>query len=256
MAVQGQITRIKLQKGRYLVKRREIWYLETCVHNLQERHSLDTSDLQEATRRAAQLEEPLRSPLPQPAPAESLTLPLALEEYEAWYHKNRREHEANAVIAVLRNFIGHVDEELETRAVSRDQVQRWVDSRVDGRAPSTVNRDFARLRAFPYWLAKRKDVVDLKSCRGVDRPKDDGTTKEAPSPERVKSVIGRLTSHPWLPDYCTLLAETGMRPTELLGLGVGLPSHGTNIFLCWDAKSVSVRRKMVNGAGSGGRCCS
>jgi DNA-binding PadR family transcriptional regulator len=52
MTEMAQLTRIKLQKGRYLVKRGEIWYLETCVKGLQERHSLGTSELQEATRLA------------------------------------------------------------------------------------------------------------------------------------------------------------------------------------------------------------
>src|SRR5438552_13858852 len=53
-----QLTRIKLQKGRHLVKRGEIWYLETCVRGLQERHSLGTGDLKEATRLAAVMQNP------------------------------------------------------------------------------------------------------------------------------------------------------------------------------------------------------
>lgn len=52
MTEMAQLTRIKLQKGRYLVKRGAIWYLETCVKGLQERHSLGTGELQEATRLA------------------------------------------------------------------------------------------------------------------------------------------------------------------------------------------------------------
>jgi len=47
-----QLTRVRLQKGRHLVKRGEIWYLETCVRGLQERRSLGTGDLQDATRLA------------------------------------------------------------------------------------------------------------------------------------------------------------------------------------------------------------
>jgi DNA-binding PadR family transcriptional regulator len=52
-----QLSRIKLQKGRYLVKRGEIWYLETCANGLQERRSLGTSELHEATKLAMKGDE-------------------------------------------------------------------------------------------------------------------------------------------------------------------------------------------------------
>jgi DNA-binding PadR family transcriptional regulator len=54
----GQLTRVRLQKGRHLVKRGEIWYLETCAKGLQERKSLGTGDLPEATRLAMNNREP------------------------------------------------------------------------------------------------------------------------------------------------------------------------------------------------------
>jgi integrase len=214
MTGKGQVMRIKLQKGRHLVKRGEVWYLETCKRGLQERLSLGTGDMQEATRRAAHAGEAVLKPKPLP----SLTLGKAAEEYEEWYQKNRRENGAKQVMAVLRHFIEQVGEDFDTKAVARDHVQRWVDGRVDGRAPITVKRDFARLRAFLYWLARRKDAADMGSCRGIDMPKDEGTTREAPSSEKVRAVLGKLRSRPWLADFCTVLAETGMRPSELLGL--------------------------------------
>jgi integrase len=142
----------------------------------------------------------------------------ALEEYEDWYKKNRREKGSKQLIAVLRHFIEQLGDDFDTKAITRDHIQRWVDGRVDGRAPITVKRDFARLRAFIYWLARRKDATDTNSCRGIDKPKDEGTTKEAPSAEKVRAVIGKLRVRPWLADYCTVLAETGLRPSELLGL--------------------------------------
>jgi integrase len=218
MTIQGQITRVRLQKGRRLVKRGQIWYLETCIGGIQGRRSLGTGDLQEATRRAAEGGEPVLNTVLKPKPRQALTLGKALEEYEEWYKKNRRESEAKPLVAVLRHFIDQLGEEFDTRAVTRGQVQRWVDGRVDGRAPATVKRDFARVRAFLYWLARRKDAADMNSCRGIDKPKDDGTTRVAPSSEKVKAVIGKVRGHPWLADYCTLLAETGARPSELLGL--------------------------------------
>jgi DNA-binding PadR family transcriptional regulator len=59
-----QLSRIKLQKGRYLVKRGEIWYLETCIRGLQERRSLGTCELHEATKLAMKRDE--RGPLLNP----------------------------------------------------------------------------------------------------------------------------------------------------------------------------------------------
>lgn len=53
MAESSQLMRVRLQKGRHLVKRGEIWYLETCSDARQRRRSLGTSDFEQATRLAA-----------------------------------------------------------------------------------------------------------------------------------------------------------------------------------------------------------
>lgn len=215
------IIRVKIRKGLHLVKRGEVWYAEECRRGLQTRRSLATGDLQEATRRAAlgPEEAAVLKPVLTSKSTESLTLGKALEEYEGWYEKYRRPKEAERVVAVLQIFVDQVGESFETQAISREHVQRFVDLRVDGRASSTVRNDFARLRAFLYWLAKRKDAVNPNCCRGIDKPKDDGVTKEAPSAEKVRAVLAKLLSAlPWLGEYCTVLAETGMRPSELLGL--------------------------------------
>jgi integrase len=141
---------------------------------------------------------------------------MAVEEYEDWYAKNRRDSER--IKAPLQGFLALLGDDKDTRQITRDDVQKYVDSRVDGRAPITVKSDFARVRAFIYWLAKRKDAADMGSCRGIDKPKEDGTTREAPSPEKVRAVIAKLRSHRWLADFATVLAETGLRPSELLGV--------------------------------------
>ena len=57
MAASAQLTRVRLQKGQHLVKRGEVWYLETCIDARQRRRSLGTSDLEEATRLAATASE-------------------------------------------------------------------------------------------------------------------------------------------------------------------------------------------------------
>jgi integrase len=216
MKQQAAITRVRLQKGRHLVKRGETWYLETCQGGFQERRSLGTGDLQEATLRAAQGGEPVLESVLKPKAPATLTLGKAIEEYEEWYAKNRRDTERSK--APLQAFLDLLGEDKDTRSITRDDVQRFVDNRVDGRSPITVRSDFARVRAFLYWLARRKDAADMGSCRGIDKPKEDGTTREAPSPDKVKAVIAKLRSHRWLGDFTTVLAETGMRPSELLGV--------------------------------------
>jgi hypothetical protein len=58
MTAGGEHTRIKLQKGRRLVKRGGIWTLDTCIRGIQERRSLGTGDFQEAPPHAALGGEP------------------------------------------------------------------------------------------------------------------------------------------------------------------------------------------------------
>ncbi len=219
MAEKRDLTRVRLQKGLYIVKRGTRWYAERCVGGLQTRWSLGTGDVDEASRKAVLGQEQPTHPLQKPAPKpEILTLAKALEEYEEWYRKNRRDTGATRLFPVLHMFVDALGDQKDTRTVSRDDIQRWVDSRVDGRSPVTVKGDFARVRAFIYWLARRKDAANPNACRGIDKPKDDGLTKEASSPEKVKAVLAKLRSHPWLGDFAHILAETGMRPTELLGV--------------------------------------
>ncbi|HLY74839.1 MAG TPA: hypothetical protein VKU80_12040 [Planctomycetota bacterium] len=245
------ITRVRLQKGRYLVKRREIWYLESCQAGQQSRRSLGTGDMQEATRRAAEGVEPLPPAMARRKAPAALTLTKAAEEYEDWYRKNKRHSGAERLFPVLWLFVQALGEERDTRSIMRDDVQRWVDGRSDGRSAVTVRGDFARIRAFIYWLARRKDAADMSSCRGIDKPKDDGMTKEAPSREKVKAVIGKLRSHPWLADFATVLAETGVRPTELCGVrGIDLrdkllaivPWEDRNLKSKWSKRTIQLNQ--------------
>lgn len=241
MAETRDLTRVRLQKGLYIVKRGTRWYAERCAHGVQKKWSLGTSDADEAAKRAylgASQERP-ESPYPKPSPKpDSLTLGNALEEYEEWYRKNRRDSGHKRLFPVLHLFIDAMGDRKETRTITRDDIQRWIDSRVDGRSPITVRGDFARVRAFIYWLARRKNAADVNSCRGVDKPKDEGLTKEAPTAEKVKAVLSKLRSHPWLSDFAHILAETGMRPTELLGVrGIDLRGKLLSV-VPWEARQL------------------
>jgi hypothetical protein len=62
MNPQASSTRVRVQKGRPLVKRGETRYVESRERSLQERRSVGASDLQEPTRRAAEGGEPVPNP--------------------------------------------------------------------------------------------------------------------------------------------------------------------------------------------------
>ena len=135
MAEKLGIRRVRLQKGRHLVKRGDIWYLEECVAGLQTRKSMGTGDLPEATRRVAQGGEPVLSPILKRDPPElALTLGKAILEYEDWYRKNRRESGADRALPVVQLFVDAVGDDFDTKAITREHLQRWVNTRVDGRA--------------------------------------------------------------------------------------------------------------------------
>lgn len=106
--------------------RSEVWYAEAFRGGRQSRRSLGVSDLQ---------------------------------EYQAWYAKNRRSGERAGF--ALRPFVESLGEKVDVQAVTREHLQRYVDGRVDGRSSLTVRGDFARARAFLRWIAARKDIPVL-----------------------------------------------------------------------------------------------
>jgi integrase len=222
MTEKSGVTRIKIRRGLHVVKRGTVWYVEEYKDGIQSRRSLETTDQGEAIRRAASGDFPSPPPRPATPPLKSRSAPLgdALAEYEAWYERNRRASGAHRALPILRLFVKFVGEDTEAAGVTRDHIQRFVDQRADGRAAISARGDFACVRAFLRWIAGRRDLPSLLHvCRGIDLPKDEAVTREAPSAEKVRQVLRRLTEsrHPWMADYCRVLAETGLRPAELLG---------------------------------------
>src|ERR1043165_8069213 len=120
MAEKDLLTRVKLQKGLRIVKRGRIWYAERCVQGLQTRWSLGTEDAGEASRRAVLGQERPDSPLPKPpAKPDTLTLAKALEEYEEWYRKNRRDTGAKRLYPVLHLFADALGDQKDPRTITR-----------------------------------------------------------------------------------------------------------------------------------------
>src|SRR5690242_14976804 len=105
------LTRHKLAKGRILVKKGEIWYLETCQRGLQSRRSLGTGDFNKAMELqlslgSAQDELPsLQAKRPKKAEPSALSIGKAFDEYKAWYEKNKRASGARRALPVVRLFM-------------------------------------------------------------------------------------------------------------------------------------------------------
>jgi integrase len=219
-----EITRQRISKGRILVKLGKVWYLETCRAGVQRRRTLGTSDMNEAMRLQATLET-AEDELPQSGPTTpktedlpaTLTLGKAFEEYLDWYEGQNRESSLERTEQTLNVFVDALGAERDTKSITREDLQGWFTARKAGRSPATVRSDFNRVRALLYWISDRKDAIDRKICRRIDLPKVRASAKGAVSSDKVRAVLRALGSG-WIADYARVLAETGMRPSELLGI--------------------------------------
>lgn len=251
-------TRLKIRKGLHLVNRGGHFYMETCSGGRQRRRALGTSDYATAMRmvsEAAGLPNPLAI-LPPPAPpVPDLTLQQAAEEYEAWYRKHKKPSGAHRTLPTVREFVEFAGAESATAAVTRKHVQGFIDGK-EGLSPYTVRNEFARVRAFLRWIERKHPrAVDLDAVRGIDLPRDTGVTRAAPDPETMKNVIRAMKDLPWLQEYITVLAETGLRPQELLAArGVDLRGKLLTVqpWGTWSPKSKwSVRTIQLNEVAAG-----
>lgn len=218
---------IKLQRGLRLVQRHTAqgayWYCEERRDGRRTWRSLGTSDVKEAKRLAlAGPEEVPAAPTfpvsPKSVTPDALTLDRAFEEYDKWFLKSHRESGYVTTVPVIERFVDMVGAETETRAVTREHVQKFIDQH-EGRSPVYVRNQFARVRAFLRWIdRKHRDAVDLHALKGVELPKDESVTEEVPPLEVFRAILRKVSAHPWMGDYCTVLLETGMRPGELLAV--------------------------------------
>ncbi len=244
---------VKLRKGLRLVKRGEIWYLEMCVRGQQSRRSLGTADYNEAMKLVAQYDAgatppPVRKPASTP-PAPIPTLGDMSDKYDDWYAKDRKDSGRRQAMAVVGAFVDFAGSERETRSISRDDVQRFMDKRGETRAPSTIASEFGRLRAFLRRIHRHDESwINLGVTRGIDLPRDESVTKEALSREVFAAALRVLRSHEWMGDYIAVLAEAGMRPAELLAVrGIDFKDGLLHIrpWGTWSPKSKWSNRKIL-----------
>jgi integrase len=218
------VTRRSLGKGVTLVKRGESWHLEVFkVGKWALRRSMNTGDSTVAEERARVIlagNTPTVPMIRQTPKPDALTLDKALEEYEIWYEAKRKASTVAVSLPIVRSFIHRVGAESDTRAVTQKHVQSYIDSRVDDECCYwTIKNDFGRVRAFLKWIEKRHNgAVDLHCVRGIEFPKDNSVTPEAPSMDMLNTIFRKIHNHPTLYDVCRCLLDIGCRPGELLAL--------------------------------------
>jgi integrase len=224
-------TAVKLAGGGRIVQRipadggEPIWYHETPDLR---RVSLGVTDRKTAQQKA--LSEPA-GPKEDPAPRTflkpkapgALTLEKAFETYRAWYEKKYKPSGCAVTLPTVEKFVDAVGAEYDTRVITRDHVQAFVD-RYEDHSPIYVRNEYARIRAFLRWVDSKNDgAVNLAAVKGIELPKVKGVAAVMPPLETVRALLRRLSSHPMLGDYCTALFEIGCRPGELLAVrGVDL----------------------------------
>lgn len=224
------VTRRSLRKGLTIVKRGDTWHAEIFSNGKSQfRGSLFTMDMREAERRAQDAADKIASgeavsiAVPKPAPKAApvvkpiLTLRKAADQYMIWYGEENRGTSKDRAEPTIDLFVKAMGADRDPKTITRDEIQKWVKERETGRSASTVRGDFSRIRAFLYWISDVKDAADRKCCRRIDLPKLRRNAMPSPSTEKVKAVL-RALGNGWIADYCRVLAETGMRPSELLGI--------------------------------------
>lgn len=117
-------------------------------------------------------------PLPKTPPKpDTVTLGKALNEYEDWYRKNRRATRRKRLLSVLEHVRDALEDEVDTRTITRDDIQCWIDSRTDGRSAITVRGDSP---------ASGPSSTDLRAA---------GRTRPTPAPA-VASPVRRARASP------------------------------------------------------------
>ena len=107
-------------------------------------------------------------------------------------------------------FVGDID----TSALTRDHVQRWVESQKV--ALSTLSTYFSTVRAFCLWLVIEGHVKS-DPCRAIDPPKKPSGVPRRLRREQVEKLFANL------PDaraelICSLMVQEGLRCAEVAAL--------------------------------------
>jgi integrase len=130
---------------------------------------------------------------------------------------------------------GDVEEYKLMRSSARRQ------NAVDGRAvtPATVNRDLATLRII-FNFAVRLKLASENPVSGVKFLKEPRNCLRVVTPSEENRYLSLATD--WLRDLAILMLDTGMRPSEALGLTTADLDADSSMIRIRDGKSANARR--------------
>ncbi|HLY74553.1 MAG TPA: hypothetical protein VKU80_10595, partial [Planctomycetota bacterium] len=217
---------VKLPSGEVvgsLYLRGRLWWFDHRGKGVRAPISLKTSDLKEALQLAEQAAQGI-APLPQaPTRVEKLqgkTVREALTLYtEKHLQKKCRESSASRAADSLEPFVAFVGEQKSIGSITRQLVQKFLDSGTATKKNITINGDKRRVGAFLNWceleeiIAKAPNLkkmllpVEQKDARGLTPEEIKTIREELPKvkDERIRSI---------LVDWFELGINVGLRPDE------------------------------------------
>jgi integrase len=167
--------------------------------------------------------------------------PLA-EVAEAWLESNpgkrggSRDRDEQVVTRHIVPALGDRPIGSVTPADVQAAVNRWATKR----APRTVQREYAVLRAILNY-AVRLDMVGRTPCRGINLPEVRPVQRHIVTPVELARLAGGLGGVGQLGPMVYVAAVEGLRWGEVAGLRVG--------HLDFDARTLVVRQALVRGRG-------
>lgn len=189
-----------------------------------------------------------------PAKPVSKNIPLgeALKLYEDDYVRRNRKSSVQRTIRVVRMFANHIGLEKTVRDIKRSHLVEFHMKRGDTCSAWTANNDLVRVKGFINFL-RAEGLIDEDPTLKIRRFKTSTVANEAMSPDQAKAVLRVMEGHPWLHDYITVLAETGMRPQEGMNVrGYDLDSTNRTIHIrAWgtfQVKDAEDRKLCLNDA--------
>lgn len=157
------------------------------------------------------------------SPKKGMTLSEALEDYETdrvtlgYWRESSRERN----MFTLEAFIDDMGKDKPVAVVTEERIDAWIKAHIKkgNNSLGTCLSDFSRVRAFIYWLARKKYLTHRLDLSEMGPSKEQATSeaeKRSLSPDEVDKVVGHLAKRedPYWSEWLTVALATGMRPGE------------------------------------------
>jgi len=102
--------------------------------------------------------------------------------------------------------------------IKKQDIERYISARLEKVSPSTVNREFARLRHLLNWARDRK-IIKENPCKGIKELKEPPGIVRYLTEEEMPKLPQLFDAMPqWLRPIVTVAFFTGLRRSEVLNL--------------------------------------